>query len=259
MGDTIIKISEKTENFSIIINEVAKRKDLSARAKGIYYYLMTLPKDWKLYKEELTTHFTEGKDAINTAFKELEKAGYITKTQLKKEGKFDGWEYKIFESTEIGKPEAEKPKAEKPKAENPYTGNPQLLNTNIILSTKQTKEKKQNTTQETDFTTFYNLYPKKTNKTDAIKKFEQLQKKGITLESILQKLEVYKKQIRRDNTEIKYIRNPARFLNTLDDFEVQETKKRDIIKQYCKKCGGELIDGTCSKCYALHSLEGELI
>jgi len=112
---------------------------------------------------------------------------------------------------------------------------------------------------QTNFTTFYNLYPKKTNKTDAIKKFEQLQKKGITLETILQKLEVYKKQIRRDNTETKYIRNPARFLNTLDDFEVQETIKRDIIKQYCKKCGEELIDGTCSKCYALHTLEGELI
>ena len=35
MADTIIKITEKTENFSIIINEVARRKDLSARAKGI--------------------------------------------------------------------------------------------------------------------------------------------------------------------------------------------------------------------------------
>lgn len=118
-----------------------------------------------------------------------------------------------------------------------------------------------NKTQEirTNFDNFYAQYPKKTNKTDAIKKFEQLQKKGITLESILLKLEVYKKQIRRDNTEIKYIRNPARFLNTLDDFEVQETKKRDIIKQYCKKCGEILIDGTCSKCYALHDIEGELI
>ena len=45
---------------------------------------MTLPKDWKLYKEELVTHFTEGKDAINTAFKELEKAGYINKNTAKK-------------------------------------------------------------------------------------------------------------------------------------------------------------------------------
>ncbi len=130
----------------------------------------------------------------------------------------------------------------------------EILNKNKEIE-KQIKERE----KENLFLVFYQNYPKKTNKTDAIKKFEQLQKKGITLEVILQKLEVYKKQIRRDNTEIKYIRNPARFLNTLDDFEVQETKKRDIIKQYCKKCGGELIDGTCSKCYALHSLEGELI
>jgi hypothetical protein len=139
------------------------------------------------------------------------------------------------------------------------------INTNIDTDIKPYKETakahRSKTIEETqtNFTTFYNLYPKKTNKTDAIKKFEQLQKKGISLEVILQKLEVYKKQIRRDNTEIKYIRNPARFLNTLDDFEVQENKKRAIIKQYCKKCGEILIDGTCSKCYALHTLEGELI
>jgi len=130
----------------------------------------------------------------------------------------------------------------------------EILNKNKEIE-KQIKERE----KENLFLVFYQNYPKKTNKTDAIKKFEQLQKKGISLEVILQKLEVYKKQLKRDNTELKYTRNPARFLNTLDDFEVQETKKRDIIKQYCKKCGGELIDGTCSKCYALHSLEGELI
>jgi len=130
----------------------------------------------------------------------------------------------------------------------------EILNKNKEIE-KQIKERE----KENLFLVFYQNYPKKTNKTDAIKKFEQLQKKGISLEVILQKLEVYKKQLKRDNTELKYTRNPARFLNTLDDFEVQETKKRDIIKQYCKKCGEILIDGTCSKCYALHSLEGELI
>lgn len=260
MSDTIIKISNKTENFTIVTNEVARRDDLSARAKGIYFYLMTLPKDWKLFREELNTHFTEGKDALNTAFKELENAGYISKKRVLNNTKFAGWEYTIYETASVkGLSDSGNPKTE-----NPYSGNPQLLNTDSLLSTnKQNNEikvlSKQDIKKEDQFLIFYQSYPKKTNKTDAIKKFEQLQKKGITLESILLKLEVYKKQIRRDNTEIKYIRNPARFLNTLDDFEVHETKKREIIKQYCKKCGEILIDGTCSKCYALHDIEGELI
>ncbi len=138
----------------------------------------------------------------------------------------------------------------------PKTGT-KIVHTKEILN--KTKEKELQQEIRINFTTFYNLYPKKTNKTDAIKKFEQLQKKGISLEVILQKLEVYKKQLKRDKTEEKYIRNPARFLNTLDDFEVQETIKRGIIKQYCKKCGEIIKDGTCSKCFALHTMEGELI
>ena len=83
MAERIIKVSNKTENFTISANEVPRRADLSARAKGIHSYLMTLPADWKLYREELYTHFTEGRDAINTAFKELEEKGYIKKTRLK--------------------------------------------------------------------------------------------------------------------------------------------------------------------------------
>ena len=141
----------------------------------------------------------------------------------------------------------------------PKTGTETVHTKEILNKNKEIEKQIKEREKENLFLVFYQNYPKKTNKTDAIKKFEQLQKKGISLEVILQKLEVYKKQLKRDNTELKYTRNPARFLNTLDDFEVQETKKRDIIKQYCKKCGGELIDGTCSKCYALHSLEGELI
>lgn len=86
MAERIIKVSNKTENFTISANEVPRRSDLSARAKGIHSYLMTLPADWKLYKEELYQHFTEGRDAINTAFKELEEKGYIKKTRLKEKG-----------------------------------------------------------------------------------------------------------------------------------------------------------------------------
>ena len=48
----IIK-TKKTNNFSIIANEIFKNDIISARAKGIYTYLMTLPSDWKIYKNKL--------------------------------------------------------------------------------------------------------------------------------------------------------------------------------------------------------------
>lgn len=93
---------QKSDNYSVIYNECFQNPALSARAKGIFAYLMTLPDDWKIYKQELGKHFKEGRDAINTAFDELEKAGYITKTPERgKQGRLDGWDYTVYESTEL--------------------------------------------------------------------------------------------------------------------------------------------------------------
>lgn len=133
MADTIIKLTERTGHFVIVSNEVARRDDLSARAKGIYFYLMTLPPDWVLYRSELVKHFSEGKDAINTAFRELEKAGYIKKVRKLNNGRFDGWEYSVYETSTINGFSD----SGKPKTVFPCTGNPQLLSTDIILSTNK--------------------------------------------------------------------------------------------------------------------------
>jgi len=77
----MIKAPSPLKDFCTVCNEVARRKDLSARAKGIYYYLATLPSNWELKKQELIRRFTEGRDAFNKAFKELEDTGYIVKKQ----------------------------------------------------------------------------------------------------------------------------------------------------------------------------------
>jgi phage replication O-like protein O len=130
----------------------------------------------------------------------------------------------------------------------------EILNKNKEIE-KQIRERE----RENLFLIFYQNYPKKVDKSDAIKVFNTLIKKGIKLDYILSKLKIYEKQIKQNNTELKYIRSPARFLRTMDDYEDTEVKKRNIIKQYCKKCGEILLDGTCSKCYALHDIEGELI
>jgi len=256
---------ENPNYYAIIPANVRYCKEIPANAKLLYGEITALCNQ-KGYCWASNDYFAKlygvSKKSISSWISKLEKNKFISIQMIYKEGSKEILNRYIKILVYPIEENVNTPIEENVKDNNTYNNNT-YNNTNEInipsKSDKQTKEKKQTTTQEKDFTTFYNLYPKKTNKTDAKKKFEQLQKKGITLESILLKLEVYKKQIRRDNTEIKYIRNPARFLNTLDDFEVQETKKREKIKQYCKKCGGELIDGTCSICYALHSLEGELI
>ena len=125
MQQTIQRIKNKTENYTIVSNEIFRRPDVSARAKGIYAYIMTLPDDWKLYKSELYTHFSEGRDAIDRAFKELETLGYIMMEKKKDEkGRYVGWDYRIIES--IDNSDSLKNRL----SENPKSENPQLLSTN---------------------------------------------------------------------------------------------------------------------------------
>lgn len=117
-----------------------------------------------------------------------------------------------------------------------------------------------NTLGEEQFNHFYSQYPKKVDKTDSKKVFTSLLKKGITLQEIMLKLEIYKD--REKNTELKYIRSPARFLRTLEDYELptQQPKKEIEKTMYkCKKCDTILRDEICPKCFALHTIEGELV
>jgi predicted transcriptional regulator len=121
---------EKSENYSVIYNECFQNPGISARAKGIFAYLMTLPDDWKIYKRELSKHFKEGRDALNKAFEELEDAGYITKVPERvKGGMLAGWDYTVYESTEL---------LITRKTDNPCDGKPVTTKYLALESTKDT-------------------------------------------------------------------------------------------------------------------------
>ena len=238
MSDTIIKNTKKTENFTIVSNEVPKRDDLSARAKGIYFYLMTLPKDWEIHKCEIYEHFTEGRDALDTAFDELMKAGYITKEVKKEKGKFVSFTYTVYEETINGKPLTGKPETVLPLMENP-----QLLSTDIILSTNKqktnTKQIKTFTppTQEEvinyviekqlvinpyDFFSYYSKLDWQDNQGNKVKSW-----KG--------------KAVTWDGRELK--EHPDKKPYVLPSKTSFLTKKTT-----CPRCGSEVIAGLCTKC-----------
>lgn len=124
------KITRRKNGYSVISNTALRDKRLSARAKGVYAYIMTLPEDWQIYKEELYTHFTEGRDALNKAIKELISIGYMETIQTKDKGKFGCNEY-IIKDTADGEPFTEKPRTV-----TPMTENPQLLNTEELSTDK---------------------------------------------------------------------------------------------------------------------------
>jgi len=247
MSDTIIRKAEKTENFTIVDNEVPRRCDISARAKGIYFYLMTLPKNWEIHKEEIYTHFIEGRDALDTAWAELVNTGYIQKEIVREKGIITGTRWIANESSRItGKPSDGKPVTGKPKSDNP-----QLLSTDSLLSTdkqstnnipaKQERPKKERKsftppTQEeviayvlekklvTNPYTFFEYYEKldwKDNQGNPVKSWKG---KAVTWDS--------REKVRSPNAQ------PY-------SLPVSSSPKKKI---QCPRCGAEVIAGLCTKC-----------
>lgn len=87
-----------TRHFTQVPNELVKDKRLSWRAKGIYVHLISKPDDWDYYVSEVIDSSTDGKDSVQTGFKELEKLGYLERVRVKNDrGQFKGWDYFIYD------------------------------------------------------------------------------------------------------------------------------------------------------------------
>lgn len=207
---------KKANNFTIICNEVLKNKNLSARAKGIWAYLMTLPDDWQISKLELVKNFTEGRDAFNRAFIELEKAGYIVKERKRIEsGLYDGWEYIVNETTDT----LETRKSEIRKSENQTTENLQLLNTNKLnTELLNTKEQKKGLFDDEDLKKqsleIWDVYPnKRRNKKDhCLKKIKQAIKE-VGYDYLLGRVSDYAQLHESLNTDPRFIHLSSTFWN----------------------------------------------
>lgn len=145
-------------------------KSLSWKAKGILSYAFCRPDDWQFYLSDLVNYAPDGRDAVSSGLKELERAGYLHRSQKRYNGKFSNAEWTFFEEPTT-KEEANKllshdeptPKCalkkSSPSTENPFTSqsteNP-LTETPRLLSKENTKykEKEKNIKKEKQKTTF---------------------------------------------------------------------------------------------------------
>ena len=84
-------------------------------------YLLSLPEDWKIYREEIVNHATDGMASLRSAINELIEFGYIVyKQERKPNGCFGDCIYQIVE----------KPICDFPQAVESKVDNQTLLNTN---------------------------------------------------------------------------------------------------------------------------------
>lgn len=130
----IIK-SRTTERFTTLPNDLIKSKGLTLDEKGLLSYLLSLPADWVLYKQNLYTSLPDKKGSIDRAFKNLQKKNYIESVKVndKQTGRFIGWNHVVYdipdrvsENPTIGKPE--------------FGKNVPILNTELILNTNKVQK-----------------------------------------------------------------------------------------------------------------------
>lgn len=123
-GPVMIYRSVHDKEYFCYKREVPQNKNLSLKAKGLHAYLMSLPDNWEIHLSEISSHFTDGKDAIRAACSELEAAGYVVKTkEQKKHGRFTGYVYDVIES---GKSDIQKPPLRENRHGKTVTENPPL-------------------------------------------------------------------------------------------------------------------------------------
>lgn len=89
---------EKTKNYTTMSNHHLRDKNLSLKAKGLLSQMLSLPEDWDYTLKGLSVINKEKVDAIRSAVKELEQAGYLVRGRERDEkGQLGKTEYLIRE------------------------------------------------------------------------------------------------------------------------------------------------------------------
>ncbi len=122
---------ERTRDYTVMSNFHLKDTGLSLKAKGLLSMFLSFPEDWNYSTRGLAAICKEGVEAIGNTIKELEKAGYIVRRQLRgANGRITDTEYIIYEHPQEPKPpapDAEGPDMTPPDTAQPDTGNPDMV------------------------------------------------------------------------------------------------------------------------------------
>ena len=149
---------ERTRDYTVMSNHHLKDTSLSLKAKGLLSLMLSLPDDWNFNMRGLSSICKEGLEAIGNALKELEKAGYMVRNQLRgANGRITDTEYIIYERPQEpapADPDTASPYTPPPDTTLPYPGNPDMVEPDMadpsaenpaLLNTKKSNTKKLNT------------------------------------------------------------------------------------------------------------------
>ncbi|WP_216325980.1 FUSC family protein [Deinococcus aestuarii] len=98
-----IRRRKKTRAFTQINNDALRNPALSLKAKGLLAVMMSCPEDWQFYMNWLQQQSRDGKEAHQSAMKELQQHGYVVRQRGNGEDGRLEWEY-LVDDEPTGKP-----------------------------------------------------------------------------------------------------------------------------------------------------------
>jgi predicted transcriptional regulator len=204
-----------SQPFAQVPNSAIRDPEISPNAFRLLAYLMSHKEGYELTYGQIERQTTLGRYAINEAIKILTNKGWLKTERTKKDnGQFGPTSFHILNPNE---PEVVDSIADKSSAgHSTMEQSTDIKNTNYLENTK-TKEN-----HLKGFDEFWNLYPKKIAKADALRAWKAATKKK-TADELLKLTKAYAEG---KLPEIKYIPYPASWLNKglYESVEVAEAK-----------------------------------
>ncbi|MEA4832379.1 MAG: hypothetical protein VB118_07165 [Oscillospiraceae bacterium] len=225
----------KTSDFTVMSNTHFKEKSMSLQAIGLLSLMLSLPDNWDYSIAGLCSIRKEKETAIKNTLNELKKFGYLTITKIRnsENGKYE-YIYDIFENPHIGLPGVDDPGVDNPAVDEPAVDHPAVVNqgqVNTNVSSTYESNTKESSTDESiypasdrkaktvelaeRFERFWEHYPRKVSKGQAIKAWAKINPDDSLTEKIITSVETAKKCDGRFKEE-RFTPHPATWLNGME-------------------------------------------
>ncbi len=94
---SVIRV-EKSDNFTILINDTLRDERLSLEATGLLVRLLSRPSDWMVCFEALRRENRVGRDKLRRILRELSSTGYLVRRRVRRHSRKFFWLTEVHEA-----------------------------------------------------------------------------------------------------------------------------------------------------------------
>jgi len=97
----MIRRAPRKEDWFVAFSKHAQNSNMSFKATGLYFYLCSLPDNWKINRKDLSNRKTDGSTSVQTIMAELRELGYLRIEMIRdSEGRIISKELVFYEDPE---------------------------------------------------------------------------------------------------------------------------------------------------------------